>query len=250
MISHNQLKHLRSLSVKKYRQEHGQFLIGGDKMVLELLGQSQVSIQAIYALEPWIEKNKRLLRPFSNHLHPVSEPELAKISALKTPNQVLAVANLPGTSCNFQLPQSDLCFYLDGIQDPGNMGSILRVADWFGLPAVFCSPDCVDVFSPKVVQASMGAIFRVQTWELDLEEILVESPGISIAGAVLDGKNVFDLNLPSTGLLVIGNEGRGISPRTEQLLTLRVSIPRHPSGGAESLNAAVAAGILASAFRR
>jgi TrmH family RNA methyltransferase len=250
MLSHNQLKHLRSLSVKKYRQEHGQFLIEGDKMVSELLGQSQVNIHAIFALEPWIEKNTRFLRPVSDRLFPVTESELGKISALSTPNQVLAVADLPNSACDFDLPKSDLCFYLDGIQDPGNMGSILRVADWFGFPAVYCSPDCVDVFSPKVVQSSMGAIFRVQSWELELAELSKESPEIAVAGAVLDGENVFELELPAKGLLVIGNEGRGISAKNESLLTIRISIPRHPSGRAESLNAAVAAGILAAAFRR
>jgi RNA methyltransferase, TrmH family len=250
MLSHNQLKHLRSLSVKKYREEHGQFLVEGDKMVLELLGQSQINIHAIFAVESWIEKNTRFLRQVSDKIFPVTEPELAKISALTTPNQVLAVANRPSIPCDFQLAKSNLCFYLDGIQDPGNMGSILRVADWFGLPAVYCSPDCVDVYSPKVVQSSMGAIFRVQSWELELSEFLEKSPKISIAGAVLDGKNVFESDLPAQGLLVIGNEGRGISSQTEKLLTIRISIPRHPSGGAESLNAAVAAGILAAAFRR
>jgi len=250
MLSHNQLKHLRSLSVKKYRQEHGQFLVEGDKMVLELLGQSQINIHAIFALESWIEKNTRFLRQVSDKIFPVTEPELAKISALTTPNQVLAVANRPNIPCDLQLVKSNLCFYLDGIQDPGNMGSILRVADWFGFPAVYCSPDCVDVLSPKVVQSSMGAIFRVQSWELELTELLKEASGISVAGAVLDGKNVFELELPTQGLLVIGNEGRGISSKNESLLTIRISIPRHPSGGAESLNAAVAAGILAAAFRR
>jgi RNA methyltransferase, TrmH family len=130
------------------------------------------------------------------------------------------------------------------------LGSILRVADWFGLPAVFCSPDCADAFSPKVVQASMGAIFRVLTAEIPLAELLAAAPQIPVAGAVLDEENVFSADLPSNGLLVIGSEGRGISPAVEDLLTQRLSIPRHPAGGAESLNAAIAAGIFAAAFRR
>jgi len=260
MLSHNQLKHLRSLSVKKYRQQHGQFLVEGEKMLAELLGQSRIGVSAIFALEPWIEQNARFLRQFSEKVTLITESELAKISTLTTPNKVLAVATMPIETCNFlpaealakagELATIETCFYLDGIQDPGNMGSILRVADWFGFPAVFCSPDCVDVFSPKVVQACMGAIFRVQSWEIEMSELLAASPNISVAGAVLDGQNVFEAKIPTTGLLVIGNEGRGISPQTESLLTHRISIPRHPAGGAESLNAAVAAGILAAAFRR
>ncbi len=260
MLSHSQLKYLRSLAVKKYRQQHGQFLVEGEKMVAELLGQSRIPVSAIFALESWIEKNARFLRPFSDKVSSVTEAELAKISALTTPNQVLAVAGFPLETCNFlpaevltkagQPATENVCFYLDGIQDPGNMGSILRVADWFGFPAVFCSPDCVDVFSPKVVQASMGAIFRVHSWEIELAELLAAMPQIPVAGAVLDGENVFEAKLPQNGLLVIGNEGRGISAQTESLLTQRISIPRHPAGKAESLNAAVAAGILAAAFRR
>lgn len=250
MLSHNQLKHLRSLSVKKYRQQHGQFLVEGEKMAAELLGQTRIAISAIYGLAPWVEKNARALRAHAEKVNTVTPAELEKISTLTTPNQVLMVADLPVDSCDLQLPSLTLCFYLDGIQDPGNMGSILRVADWFGFPAVFCSPDCVDVFSPKVVQASMGAMFRIQTAEIDLRDCLKQNPQIPVAGAVLEGQNVFELNLPQQGLLVIGNEGRGISSTTEALLTHRISIPRHPDGKAESLNAAVAAGILAAAFRR
>ncbi|MDO8369033.1 MAG: RNA methyltransferase [Saprospiraceae bacterium] len=250
MLSHNQLKHLRSLVVKKYRQQHGHFLVEGDKMVTELLQQTRIGVSALFAIDPWIEKNARFLRPFSDKVNPVTEAELAKISALTTPNQVLAVAETPIEPCNHQAATTDICFFLDGIQDPGNMGSILRVADWFGLPAVYCAPDCVDIYSPKVVQASMGAIFRVPSWEIELPDLLNATPQIPVYGAVMHGENVFEATLPTSGLLVIGNEGRGLSQQAEHLLTHRISIPRHPLGRAESLNAAVAAGILAAAFRR
>lgn len=250
MISQNQLKHLRSLSVKKHRLEHGQFLIEGDKMVTELLGQTQIEVVVVFALETWIEKNARLLKAVSGRVHAVSESELAKISSLSTPNQVLAQAKIPDGVCDFQLATDNICFYLDGIQDPGNMGSILRIADWFGIPAVFCSPDCVDVYSPKVVQATMGALFRVKTWEVGIEDILSQASNLPVSGAVLDGEDVFDSVLPRKGLIVIGNESKGISHTVAKRLTHRISIPRHPDGGAESLNAAVAAGILAAVFRR
>lgn len=249
MLSQNQLKYLRSLAVKKYRQQQHRFIVEGDKMVSELLVQSEIPVDSIFALERWASANARFLRPFSEKLNLVTEDELSRISTLTTPNQVLAVAGLPTSSCQTALATTAPCFYLDGIQDPGNMGSILRVADWFGFPAVFCAPDCVDVYSPKVVQASMGAIFRVQSWEIKLDELLSSAPGIPVAGAVLDGENLFEVALPQTGLVVIGNEGRGISKTTEQLLTHRLSIPRHPAGKAESLNAAIAAGILAAVFR-
>ncbi len=250
MLSNNQLKHIRSLGVKKYRQEHGQFLVEGDKMVAELLGQQRIKVSSIFALSAWMDKNARFLNPFADRVHVVTEAELDKISALTTPNQVLAVAHLPEDPCEETLASTDLCFYLDGIQDPGNMGSILRIADWFGFPAVYCSPDCTDVYSPKVVQASMGAIFRVQSWELPLEALLSKLPDLPVAGAVLDGENVHQADLPKHGLLVIGNEGRGISTEVSKLLTHRLSIPRHAAGRAESLNASVAAGILAALLRR
>lgn len=250
MVSQNQLKHLRSLSIKKYRQQSGQFLVEGEKMVTELLSQTQIACTSIYGLNQWVTENERLLKPYRDKCFTVTDAELEKISALITPNKVLAVATIPQEMCNVQLAESQPCFYLDGIQDPGNMGSILRVADWFGFPAVFCSPDCVDVYSPKVVQASMGAIFRIKTWEVELSELLEKNLDLPVAGAVLDGQNVFEQKLPKHGLLVIGNEGKGISQKNMDRLTHRISIPKHASGGAESLNAAVASGILAAAFRR
>lgn len=250
MLSQNQLKHLRSLSLKKYRLQYGQFLVEGEKMVDELLGQTRIDIAGVYGLSDWIGQHERHLHRISDRVVRISEIELSKISTLSTPNKVLAVAKLPQEACDFNLVAKDLCFYLDGIQDPGNLGAILRVADWFGIPAVFCSPDCVEAVSPKVVQASMGAVFRVHCWESSLEDILNAAPDIPVMGAVLDGENVYQSKLPQHGLLVIGNESRGISATAEALLTRRLSIPRHASGGAESLNASVAAGILASEFRR
>ena len=211
MLSINQSKRIASLSVKKYREQHQQFVVEGEKMVGELLGQTRIGVSAIFGLQGWAEDNERLLRPFSAQFNAVTAPELAKISTLTTPNAVLAQAEMPQAALESALPASNLCLYLDGIQDPGNMGTMLRIADWFGLPAVFCSPDCADVYNSKVVQASMGAIFRVKSWELPLAELLETTPDLPVAGAVLGGENVFEAILPTHGLLVIGNEGRGIS---------------------------------------
>lgn len=219
-------------------------------MVAELLQQHRFTVASVWGLERWAAANTAVLQPFLQNFNPVTEAELRKISTLITPNAVLAIAKWPDSLPDSSLLASDICLYLDGIQDPGNLGTILRVADWFGFPAVFCSPDCVDMYSPKVVQATMGAIFRVPTMEIALPELLnscaVAPP---VMGAVLGGSDIFQSPLPSHGLLVIGNEGRGISTDTEQLLSHRLTIPRHPAGGAESLNAAVATGILAAVLR-
>lgn len=218
-------------------------------MAAELLMQQRVAVSAVFALERWAADNAALLRPFLEKFNAVSEAELKKVSSLTSPNQVLVVAELPEEPFFPAILESDFCFYLDGIQDPGNLGTMLRVADWFGIPAVICSPDSADAFSPKAVQASMGAFLRVGIWEMPLAQLLEQAPGAPVAGAVLGGENIFRTKLPSRGVLVIGNEGKGISSEAEARLTHRLTIPRHPSGGAESLNAAVAAGICAAALR-
>lgn len=219
-------------------------------MVAELLGQQRFPVVSVWGMERWAELNAALLKPFLQNFNPVSESELRKISTLTTPNAVLAVAQWPDVWPDAALLESDICLYLDGIQDPGNLGTILRIADWFGFPAVFCSPETVDVFSPKVVQASMGAVFRVPSREIALPDLLSEcATPPPVLGAVLGGSDVFQTDLPRHGLLVIGNEGRGIGTLAESLLTHRLTIPRHPAGRAESLNAAVATGILAAVLR-
>ncbi|MCE7924182.1 MAG: RNA methyltransferase [Haliscomenobacteraceae bacterium CHB4] len=248
-MSHNQTKLLTALQVKKYRQKYRKFTVEGEKMAAELLAQQRVGVSAIFGLERWAADNAALLQPYLEKFNPVSEAELKKISALTTPNKVLVVAELPDEPFDPAIFQRDFCFFLDGIQDPGNLGAILRVADWFGIPAVGCSPDSADAFSPKVVQASMGAFLRVKIWEMPLEDVLEIMPDLPVLGAVLGGNNVFQAELPTKGLVVIGSEGRGISPAAEARLTHRLTIPRHPSGGAESLNAAVAAGIVAAIIR-
>ena len=246
MLSNNQAKFLTALHLKKYRQKYQNFLVEGDKMVLELLAQQRLKVQAIFAVERWIQENNASLTGFSKIVNVVTQPELAKISTLTTPNQVLAVVHFPDEYPDYSWPQNQVCFYLDGIQDPGNLGSILRIADWFGMPAVYASPDCADFFSPKVVQASMGAVFRVASWEVPFETMHAHILNVPVAGAVLNGQSIFLQNPPSSGLIVIGNEGRGISAELLPHLTHHISIPKGANGGAESLNAAIAAGILAA----
>lgn len=248
MLSQNQRKFIRSLVQKKIRQEHRLFVVEGEKMLRELLQQQEIKIQGIYGLQTWGDANQALLEPYRHVFQAITESELEQISNLNTPNQVLALAHFPEPR-EISPFLDQLCFYLDGIQDPGNLGSILRIADWFGMPAVFCSPNTVDVFNPKVVQATMGALFRVYCVEIELETLIAGRPGMAVAGAVLEGENLFRAELPSSGLIVIGSEGKGISGRNDALLNHRISIPRDPHGSAESLNAAIAAGIIASWFK-
>ncbi|MCB0531913.1 MAG: RNA methyltransferase [Lewinellaceae bacterium] len=244
MLSASQQKFLTALQVKKYRQKYRNFTVEGSKLVTELLMQKRISVVSVFGLERWATENAASLAPFYQLFNAVSEADLKKVSALKNPPPVLAVAELPEPAQ--PALDSGVAFYLDGIRDPGNLGTIIRVADWFGMPAVYCSPDCVDAFGPKVVQASMGAVLRIPLPEMELTEILHLEPQLPVAGAVLDGDNVFTTQMPDHGLLVIGNEGSGIRPNVEALLTRRLTIPRAPGSAAESLNASVAAGILAA----
>jgi TrmH family RNA methyltransferase len=246
MLSHNQIKLLSALSVKKYRQNYRKFIVEGEKMTLELLSQTEFKVESIYATENWLRRQANRTVGYAGSLIPVTEVDLKKVSSLITPQEVLAVVELPETLEAPAVPETGFHFFLDGIRDPGNMGAILRIADWFGFPTVFCSPDCVDVYSPKVIQASMGAFLRVRSRETNLDDLLKKTPNLPILGAVMQGDNLFGGGWPSGGLVVIGNEGQGIRPEVEAALTHRLTIPRPPGGGAESLNASVAAGIIAA----
>jgi TrmH family RNA methyltransferase len=243
-LSANQLKYVKSLQVGKYRQKYHKFIVEGAKMAAETLADPQWNTMQVYAQTEWIEENKEFLEGHSSQIIPVSPGELRKISLLSTPNQVLLVVEKPDWSFANDVPLSGLTLYLDNLQDPGNMGTILRIADWFGISRVFRSKNCVDVFNPKVIQASMGAFLRVKSPEAGFTELRERYPALPCYGAVLDGTDVFLEKLPDTGMLVIGNESKGISPEILEKLTHRISIPKHPDSKAESLNAAVATGIL------
>lgn len=249
-LSKNNVKFIKSLRLKKFRQKYNNFIVEGDKMVRELLEQRPGQAVALYALEGWLSgaEEARAVPPEKRFC--VSPAELKKISNLSTPNQVAAVAVIPEVKMEDVQPAGALSLYLDGIQDPGNFGTILRIADWFGISCVFSSPDCVDAYHPKVIQATMGAFLRVSCIEMDITSILKLYPGLPVYGAVMDGDDVFRADLDGArGLLVIGNEGRGITPEAERLLSHRISIPAAAHSRAESLNAAVAAGILCAVFR-
>lgn len=245
-MSANQQKLITSLKVKKYRQKYQKFTIEGKKMIDEALAQSRIEIEAVFALPEWIADRQASLQHFKGAVHEVSKSQLRKLSAFVAPPPALALARIPAPMPE-ALTVSGACFYLDGLQDPGNLGAIWRIADWFGMPALYCSPDCADPYAPKTVQASMGAVFRVPVVAVEAAELRKANPGLPFWGADMDGVDFFAMpEWPARSLLAIGNEGRGLSAGLRALLDGAVHIPRSPGGGAESLNAAMAAGIFAA----
>lgn len=243
MLSRNQIKFIQSLRLAKFRKANGLFIAEGQKIVEELLASGFETV-FVYGLEAWLKDNEKLLKKDGMLAAVVSPKELERISSLATPNQVLAVCRIPASEAAPPAFTGRL-LALDGIRDPGNMGTIIRTADWFGVHEILCSEDCVEIYNPKVVQATMGSIARVRLYYADLPSVL-SSSGMDIYASVTDGVSVWDLQ-PGDGIYVIGNESAGI--RTEVLghAGHRITIPR-VSGGAESLNAAVATGIILAAI--
>lgn len=241
MLTKAQIKDIRALTHQEEREQQQVFVAEGPKLAAEWL-QAGADIRMIIGVESWFASNLALLKNAgAAELHEVDELVLERISSLQSPNQVLLVAGMPQYAPLVWAQQWYLA--LDGIQDPGNMGTIMRVADWFGLPALLCSPGCADVFGSKVVQSAMGAHLRVATHKLNLAESLHNIP-LPIYAATLHGQNAFGVKWPEAGVLVIGNESQGITAEVLSACHHQVTLPRR--GGAESLNASVSAGILAA----
>ena len=255
MLSKIHIKHIASLHLKKYRELYGEFLAEGEKSVAELLG-SPYEVKEIFALDTWLQNNADLLKNFSIKVQEISPAELIRISTLKTPNKVVAVAAIPKATERPADMFSDLVLALDNIRDPGNLGTIIRTADWFGIQHIVCSPGCVDAFNPKVVQSSMGSITRTKIHYLELADFIKSVPAeIDIYGCLLEGKNIYEIPLKTPAIIIIGNESNGISPGLLPLITERIKIPSFPPGDekndrAESLNASLANAIVCSEFRR
>ena len=241
MITKNQVKYIQSLGQKKSRDLENRFIAEGPKLVNELLITENCRIAELFALKEWIDENPDAAG--KTKLIEISPVELEKISQLATPNQVLAVLekiewkNSPGIKGNISLA-------LDTIQDPGNMGTIIRLADWFGIKNIFCTIECADVYSPKVVQASMGSISRVRVEYTDILLLLKENNDVRKYAAVLNGRDVTKMEKINEGIIIIGNESKGISAEILDLSNVQITIPG--KGKAESLNAAVATGIILS----
>lgn len=249
MISKNTIKYIKSLHLKKFRQKYNKFIVEGDKIVREFLQQDRYSFDTLYATKTWIETNYELLKLYEGRYFDVKVAEMKKISTLNTPSPVLLIADYKSATVDLQLALQDWTLYLDGIQDPGNLGTILRIADWFGMAHVFRSPLSVDLYNPKVIQSSMGAFLRVDCPQLALEEIKKTVPQITLYGTFMEGENIFELGALPKGIIIIGNEGKGISVEVQSKIERRLSIPAEGKQGAESLNAAVATGIVCAVLR-
>jgi len=241
MITKNQVKYIQSLGQKKSRDIENRFIAEGPKLVNELLTAENCRIIQVLALKEWINENPTA----SNHTDVIelSDLELEKISQLTTPNQVLAVIEKIQWENDPEI-KGNISLALDTIQDPGDMGTIIRLADWFGIKNIFCSTDCADVYNPKVVQASMGSISRVRVEYTEILSWLKEKKDIRIYAAVLDGQDITKMEKINEGIIVIGNESKGINTEMLKLANVKVTIPG--KGKAESLNAAVATGIILS----
>lgn len=248
MLSKNNIKYICSLKLKKFRQKYNNFVVEGDKISKEMLLHANVEIENIYALPSWIETNAGLLKNHNKKLVPITEIELKKITFLTTPNEVLIIARTLPETVDEEVVNHSLSLFLDGIQDPGNLGTIIRTADWFGIKTVFCSEDCVSLYNPKTLQATMGAFLRVKVIPMAFPALVAKFPKLPVFGTDTDGKNIFDAKLEKNGIIVIGSEGQGISPPVLERINFKLTIPPGASGGAESLNAAVAAGIICAVF--
>lgn len=239
MVTKSELKYIQSLSDKKVRLETGCFIAEGVKLVGEMIATGY-PLKAVYALDSWASPDASIE---VNRIEPF---ELEKMSLLQTPNQVLAVALMPQKPKEIDIA-GQLTVVLDGIQDPGNLGTIIRTADWFGIKQIVASEDTVDVYNPKVIGATMGSFMRVSVHYKNLAAWM-PSVKLPVYGALLEGENVFTIKAPKQGLLVIGSEGKGIRENIIDLITHPVTIPK--TGGAESLNAGIAAGIIIAQLTR
>ena len=240
MVSKNQIKRITSLLQKKYRKQEQLFFVEGVKGVQELLDSN-------FELVELFTTNSELFSVDKSKVYAITESELQKISALTTPNTCLALFKIPA-AVSFE--EKGLLVALDDVRDPGNLGTIIRLCDWFGIKTLFCSEESVDVYNPKVVQATMGSISRVNVVYGNLEKFLSETK-LPVFGTFMNGKNIYKEILPNEGIIVMGNEANGISKAIENLVSERIAIPRFGDLQAtESLNVATATAIILSEFKR
>jgi RNA methyltransferase, TrmH family len=255
MLSRNQVKYINSLKLKKQREKHLQFIAEGSKLVLELL-DSDHHVCEIFATSEWIDFHASGFHPDKVRPTSVTEDELSRVTALTSPSPVLAIVSIPETIIDPGSFTRKLTLALEEIRDPGNLGTIIRIADWFGIDSVICSETTVDLYNPKVVQATMGSIARVPVNYTNLAGFLsVVAGSLNIYGSFLEGENIYTSELTSNGIIIIGNESKGISASVAKFVTGKLHIPSFSTGKgsaarAESLNASIATAILCSEFKR
>ena len=248
MLSKNQIKLIKSLESKKFRKREGLFVAEGPKVVGDLL-RAGYQPHSIYAT-PQCSLSNIPCSTSNIQFSTITDDELHRISFLQHPQEVLAIFHIPTPQESDILP-SDICLALDGVQDPGNVGTIIRIADWFGISHIFCSPDTADIYNPKVVQATMGSLAHITVTYCDLVPLLSKAT-VPIYGTLLDGQDIYQQPLSREGIIVMGNEGNGISSEVRQLVTHKLLIPNFNKNNetAESLNVAIATAITCSEFRR
>lgn len=249
MISKNQIKYIQALHLKKNRDSQGLFIVEGVKLVTEFLHDEAVTVKQVFASADYLERYKALLTTRNVSATEISAEELKKISLQSTPNQVLAIVLKKEQFLTKELLQSQTSLFLDDIRDPGNLGTIIRIADWFGIRQIVCSRSTTELYNPKTLQASMGAVLRVNVVYLDFEELLPAAGNVPVYGAVLNGNNIYTTAL-RPGILVIGNEANGISDAVMAKVTEPITIPAAGHNGSESLNAANACAIICGEFHR
>ena len=247
MLSKNKIKYIRSLELKKNRKEEQVFLAEGHKLVEDLIGH--FSCKLLVATSLWLESHPHVQ---ADEVIEVTQDELTRASLQKTPQGVLAVFEQPRYEISPDVLARSLCLALDDVQDPGNLGTIIRLADWFGIEDIFCSHGTADVYNPKTVQATMGAIARVRVHYCDLVSLISSAKDVPVYGTFLDGNNMYNETLTPNGLIVMGNEGKGVSAEVGSLINKRLYIPNFPMERetSESLNVAIATAVVCAEFRR
>lgn len=247
MISNNTIKYIRSLELKKNRTRENLFVAEGPKVVDDLL--SLYEPKMIVGTEEWFNETRRMPTEADRI---VTDGELRHVSFLQHPQQVLALFPIPRHEVDFLTCAEDLSLALDGVQDPGNLGTIIRIADWFGIANIFCGAGTADAYSPKTIQATMGSIARVKLTYIPLPSLIARLPaGTPVYGTSLDGEDIYSAQLSRNGLIIMGNEGNGISAEVMSLLTRRLLIPSHGRGSKiDSLNVAIATAVTCAEFRR
>lgn len=247
MLSKAKIKYIHSLELKKNRKSEHAFVAEGPKSVTDL--KNSFACKLLVATKEWLSRGISIQ---AKEFIEVTEEELTRASFLKHPQEVLAVFEQPNFDLDTTVLSHSLCLALDDIQDPGNLGTIIRLADWFGIENIFCSPDTVDAYNPKTVQATMGALARVKVYYCDLKQLISQAKNIPVYGTFLDGNNLYEQALSANGLIIMGNEGNGISSDIEALVNHKLLIPNYPKGTetSESLNVAIATAVVCAEFRR
>jgi TrmH family RNA methyltransferase len=251
VLSKNKIKLIRSLESKKNRTATGLFVAEGEKMIFDLL-QSGIVISELFYTKKLEEALIKVKSSASIEL--VSKEEISKISFLKTPSEIVAICKIPTLELDWNRLKQELILVLDEIQDPGNLGTIVRLADWFGIRTIICSENSVDLFNPKVIQSTMGSFARVNVHYTDLEIFLAQASKLNIPvyGTFLEGENIYNAKLEASGIVIMGNEGNGISKELTAKISKRLTIPPYPLNQptSESLNVAIATAIVCAEFRR